>query len=49
MGGDTTIFNPDLPFAFIGDASIPVAPGIGIPVPAGIRDGAVIVPAGAGL
>ena len=32
MGGDTTIFNPDLPFAFIGEASIPVAPGIGIPV-----------------
>ena len=32
MGGDTTVFNPDLPFAFIGNATIPVAPGIGIPV-----------------
>jgi ribose transport system permease protein len=32
MGGDSTIFNPDLPFAFIGNAVIPVAPGLGIPV-----------------
>ena len=22
MGGDTTVFNPDLPFAFIGNASL---------------------------
>ncbi len=32
MGNDTTVFNPDLPFAFIGNATIPIAPGIGIPV-----------------
>jgi len=32
MGSDSTIFNPDLPFAFIGNAVIPVAPGCGIPV-----------------
>jgi len=32
MGGDTTIFNPDLAFAFIGNATVPIAPGIGIPV-----------------
>src|ERR671921_1072222 len=31
MGGDTTVFNPDLPFAFIGNSSIPIAPGVGIP------------------
>ncbi len=32
MGEDKTLFNPDLPFAFIGNARIPLAPGIGIPV-----------------
>ena len=32
MGGDTTVFNPDLPFAFIGNATIPLAPGVSIPV-----------------
>lgn len=32
MGGDTTVFNPDLAFAFIGNASIPLAPGIGVPM-----------------
>jgi ribose transport system permease protein len=31
MGGDQTIFNPDLPFAFIGNSSIPIAPGFAIP------------------
>jgi ribose transport system permease protein len=31
MGGDTTVFNPDLPFAFIGNSTIPIAPGVGIP------------------
>jgi len=31
MGNDTTVFNPDLSFAF-GNATIPLAPGIGIPV-----------------
>ena len=31
MGGDTTVFNPELPFAFIGNASLPIAPGFGIP------------------
>ena len=43
MGGDTTIFNPDLPFAFIGDASIPVAPGIGIPVLAVIAFAVIVL------
>ena len=32
MGEDTTVFNPELPFAAIGNATIPIAPGIGIPV-----------------
>ena len=32
MGGDTTVFNPELPFAAIGNAAIPVAPGFGLPV-----------------
>ena len=32
MGGDTTVFNPELPFAAIGNAAIPIAPGFGIPV-----------------
>ncbi|HEX8374606.1 MAG TPA: ribose ABC transporter permease [Geminicoccaceae bacterium] len=32
MGSDTTIFNPDLAFAWIGNATIPIAPGVGIPV-----------------
>ena len=32
MGSDTTVFNPDLPFAFIGNATIPLAPGVAIPV-----------------
>ncbi len=32
LGGDTTVFNPDLPFAFLGNATIPLAPGVGIPV-----------------
>jgi len=32
MGGDTTVFNPDLPFAFIGNASVPLGGGVGIPV-----------------
>lgn len=32
MGGDATIFNPELPFAWIGNATIPVAPGVGVPV-----------------
>jgi ribose transport system permease protein len=31
MGNDTTVFNPELPFAFIGNSSLPIAPGIGIP------------------
>ncbi len=31
MGGDTTVFNPDLPFAAIGNASISLAPGVSIP------------------
>ena len=32
MGEDKTLFNPDLSFAFIGNARVPLAPGIGIPV-----------------
>ena len=32
MGHDTTVFNPDLSFAAIGNSSIPIASGIGIPV-----------------
>lgn len=32
IGEDTTVFNPDLPFAAIGNATIPVAPGVSIPV-----------------
>jgi len=32
MGGDSTVFNPDLPFAFVGNAVIPLAPGVSVPV-----------------
>ena len=32
MGGDTTVFNPDLPFAAIGNATLPIAPGVSVPV-----------------
>ncbi len=32
MGGDTTVFNPDLPFAAIGNATVSIAPGYGIPM-----------------
>ncbi len=32
MGSDTTVFNPDLPFAAMGNATVPIAPGFGIPV-----------------
>lgn len=28
MGNDTTVFNPDLPFAFIGDGSLTIIPGL---------------------
>jgi ribose transport system permease protein len=28
MGADTTIFNPEIPFAFIGNGSIPIIPGV---------------------
>jgi ribose transport system permease protein len=31
MGGDQTIFNPDLPFAFIGNSSIPLGGGFELP------------------
>ena len=31
MGGDKTVFNPSLPFAWIGNDGIPVAPGIVVP------------------
>jgi ribose transport system permease protein len=32
LGSDTTVFNPDLPFAFIGNASLPLAPGLHVPL-----------------
>jgi ribose transport system permease protein len=32
MGSDSTIFNPDLSFAAIGNATIPITSGFGIPV-----------------
>ncbi len=32
MGSDTTIFNPDLSFAAIGNATIPITPTFGIPL-----------------
>ena len=32
MGGDTTVFNPDLPFAAIGNAMVAIAPGVRIPM-----------------
>ena len=31
VGHDTTIFNPDLPFAFIGNGSLTIFPGVSIP------------------
>ena len=31
MGHDATLFNQDLPFAFIGNSSIPLAPGVHVP------------------
>jgi ribose transport system permease protein len=31
VGQDTTIFNPDLPFAFIGNGSLTLFPGVSIP------------------
>lgn len=43
MGNDGTIFNPDLPFAFIGNSAIPLAPGIRIPVLAVIALVVVVV------
>ena len=43
MGDDTTVFNPDLPFAAIGNASIPLAPGFGIPVLAVIAFAVIVV------
>jgi ribose transport system permease protein len=32
IGSDTTVFNPDLPFAFIGNSSLTLAPGLHVPV-----------------
>ncbi len=43
MGGDTTIFNADLPFAFIGNSSIPLAPGVSIPLLAVIALAVVLI------
>jgi ribose transport system permease protein len=43
MGGDSTIFNPDLPFAFIGNAAIPLGAGLRIPVLAVIALAVILV------
>ena len=43
MGSDSTIFNADLPFAFIGNSSIPIAPHVGIPALAVIALAVVVV------
>ncbi len=43
MGDDTTVFNPELPFAAIGNATIPIAPGFGIPVLAVIAFVVIVV------
>ncbi len=43
MGEDKTVFNPDLPFAFIGNASIPLAPGVHVPVLALIAIAVILV------
>ena len=43
MGGDATVFNPDLPFAFIGNSSVPIGGGAGIPVLAVIALAVVVL------
>ena len=43
MGGDTTVFNPDLSFAFIGNATIPLPGGFGIPMLALIALAVILV------
>ena len=43
IGDDTTVFNPDLPFAFIGNATVPIALGFGIPVLAIIALAVILV------
>jgi ribose transport system permease protein len=43
MGNDGTIFNPDLPFAFIGNSAIPLVPGVRLPVLAVIALAVVVV------
>lgn len=43
MGGDTTIFNSDLPFAWIGNSSLPLAPGVAVPTLAIIALAVVLV------
>jgi ribose transport system permease protein len=43
MGHDTTLFNQNLPFAFIGNSSIPLAPGVHIPFLAVIALAVIVV------
>ena len=43
MGHDTTLFNQDLPFAFIGNSSIPLAPGVHLPLLAVIALAVILV------
>ncbi|MBV8524791.1 MAG: ribose ABC transporter permease, partial [Acetobacteraceae bacterium] len=43
MGHDTTLFNQNLPFAFIGNSSIPLAPGVHVPLLAVIALAVILV------
>jgi ribose transport system permease protein len=43
MGHDATLFNQDLPFAFIGNSSIPLAPGVHVPLLALIALAVILV------
>jgi ribose transport system permease protein len=43
MGDDSTVFNPDLPFAFIGNSAIPLGGGVAVPVLAVIAVGVILL------
>ncbi len=43
LGSDGTVFNPELAFAFIGNATLTLAPGIGIPVLAIIAIAVILI------
>lgn len=43
MGHDATLFNQDLPFAFIGNSNIPLAPGVHVPLLALIALAVILV------